>query len=127
VNLLLDTHALLWWATSYPALPSKVRKALSSDATTVYVSAASAWEIATKVRLGKLIWPPEAGTVREYVFGQGFSALGITLEHAERAGRLAFEHRDPFDRMLMAQALIEDLWLVTNEQLFEQTGVRRYW
>lgn len=127
MKLLLDTHALLWWATSNAALPAKVRKALSRAVTTVHVSAASAWEIAIKVRLGKLVWPHEAGTLREYVFAQGFAALGITLDHAERAGQLALTHRDPFDRMLIAQALIEDLWLVTNEGLFEQAGVRRYW
>lgn len=93
----------------------------------VYVSAASAWEIATKARLRKLDWPPEAGTVQEYVLGQGFRFLPVSLQHAERAGGLALAHRDPFDRMLIAQAQIEDLYLASNEKVFDAAGVRRYW
>jgi PIN domain nuclease of toxin-antitoxin system len=91
------------------------------------VSAASAWEIATKVRLGKLDWPPAAGSVNAYALEQGFRPLPISLEHAERAGRLAIDHRDPFDRMLIAQAQVEDLWLVSKEEVFDAAGVRRYW
>ena len=127
MRLLLDTHALLWWATLDPALPAKVKRAISRADNEVYVSAASAWEIATKVRLGKLGWPPEAGTVREYVLGQGFRPLPISMQHAERAGALALAHRDPFDRMLIAQALIDDLYLVSNEDVFDAAGVHRYW
>jgi PIN domain nuclease of toxin-antitoxin system len=91
------------------------------------VSVASAWEIATKVRIGKLVWPALAGSVNAYVLGQGFRALPISLEHAEHAGRLDIDHRDPFDRMLIAQAQAEDLWLVSNESIFDAAGVRRYW
>jgi PIN domain nuclease of toxin-antitoxin system len=93
----------------------------------VYVSAASAWEIATKVRIGKLDWSDAAGSVRAYSLSQGFRELPISLEHAERAGQLAIQHRDPFDRMLIAQAQAEDLSLVSNEALFDDAGVRRYW
>jgi PIN domain nuclease of toxin-antitoxin system len=124
VKLLLDTHALLWWATLDPGLS---RKAIADDTTEVFVSAASAWEIATKVRLGKLQWPVTAGTVNTYVVTQGFRALPISLEHAQRAGQLQMGHRDPFDRMLIAQAQMEDLWLVSNEDTFDSMGVRRYW
>ena len=127
MKLLLDTHALLWWATLNPNLPSKVNKAIASEATEVFVSAATAWEIATKVRIGKLTWLPEAGSVSAYVMSQGFAALPISLQHAERAGSFAVVHRDPFDRMLMAQAIIEDLWLASNESIFDSVGVRRFW
>ena len=127
MRLLLDTHALLWWATSNPGLSRKARKAIADDATDVFVSAASAWEIATKVRIGKLEWPGIAGTVNAYVLGQGFRALPISLVHAELAGQLKIAHRDPFDRMLIAQAQTEDMWLVSNEAAFDTTGVRRYW
>ncbi len=127
MRLLLDTHALLWWATSNPGLSRKARKAIADDATDVFVSAASAWEIATKVRIGKLEWPGTAGTVNAYVLGQGFRALPISLVHAELAGQLPIAHRDPFDRMLIAQAQTEDMWLVSNEAAFDATGVRRYW
>ncbi len=127
MRLLLDTHALLWWATLHPSLSPKARAAILDDESEVYVSAASAWEIATKVRIGKLGWPATAGTVNAYVLGQGFRALPISLEHAERAGQLPIVHRDPFDRMLIAQAQAEDLLLVSNESIFDAAGARRYW
>jgi PIN domain nuclease of toxin-antitoxin system len=127
LRVLLDTHALLWWATGAKGLSPKAKRALADEAAEVYVSAASAWEIATKVRIGRLTWPAAAGTVNAYVLGQGFRALPISLEHAERAGRLPFPHRDPFDRMLIAQAQAENLWLVSNEVAFDASGVQRYW
>ena len=104
MRLLLDTHALLWWATVDPGLSRKAKKAIANDASEVFVSAASAWEIATKVRLGKLEWPVAAGSVNAYVLSQGFRPLPVSLEHAERAGQIRIAHRDPFDRMLIAQA-----------------------
>jgi PIN domain nuclease of toxin-antitoxin system len=127
LKLILDTHALLWWCTSDAKLPTKVRRAIGSDNNDIFVSAASAWEIATKVRLEKLVWPAEAGTVNDYVLAQGFRALPISLAHAERAGQLRIAHRDPFDRMLIAQALAEDTSLASNERVFDAAGVKRYW
>jgi PIN domain nuclease of toxin-antitoxin system len=127
LKLLVDTHALLWWSTLDAKLSPKAKRAIASKGNDVLVSAASAWEIATKVRLGKLEWPATAGTVNAYVLEQGFRALPISLEHAERAGQLQIIHRDPFDRMLIAQALAEDLWLASNEEFFDAVGVRRYW
>lgn len=127
LKLMLDTHALLWWSTSDAQLSAKAKRAIASRDNDVFVSAASAWEIATKVRSGKLEWPATAGTVNAYVLEQGFRALPISLEHAERAGQLRITHRDPFDRMLIAQALTEDMWLASNEGLFDRAGVKRYW
>ena len=127
MRLLLDTHALLWWATLDPNLSRKAKKAIADERSDVFVSAASAWEIATKVRIGKLEWPGAAGTVNAYTLGQGFRPLAISLEHAERAGQLQIANRDPFDRVLIAQAQTEDLWLVTNEDGFDSAGVLRYW
>lgn len=125
--LLLDTHALLWWATLHPALSNKARRAIAENTIDTFVSAASAWEIATKARIGKLEWPPDAGTVATYALAQGFRSLPISLEHAERAGQLQIANRDPFDRVLIAQAQLEDMWLVSNEDSFDALGVRRYW
>ncbi len=126
--LLLDTHALLWWLFSSDKLSVVVREAIAGEDRRVCVSAVSAWEIATKHRLGKL---PEAGPLvaemPAILRAQNFEPLSITLAHALAAGRLDFAHRDPFDRMLIAQALGEDLTLVTNESLFEAAGVRRLW
>jgi PIN domain nuclease of toxin-antitoxin system len=127
LKLLLDTHALLWWSISDAKLSRKAHRAIASRENQVFVSAASAWEIATKVRLGRLEWPAVAGTVNGYVLEQGFRALPISLGHAERAGQLRVAHRDPFDRMLVAQALSEDLWLASSEDLFDSFGVKRYW
>jgi len=127
VRMLLDTHALLWWATLDPGLSPKAKRAIAREDGEVYVSAASAWEIATKVRLAKLDWPASAGSVNAYILGQGFRALPISIDHAEHAGQLGIAHRDPFDRMLIAQAQLESLWLVSNEELFDAAGVRRYW
>ena len=83
--------------------------------------------IATKVRFGKLEWPASVGTVNAYVLEQGFRPLPISLGHAERAGQLRIAHRDPFDRMLIAQALTEEMWLASNEEFFDSAGVKRYW
>ncbi|MBV9337027.1 MAG: type II toxin-antitoxin system VapC family toxin [Solirubrobacterales bacterium] len=127
LKLLLDTHALIWWAIDDPNLSRRVRALLGRPGHTVYVSAASAWEIATKARLGKLQWPEEAGSVESYIRLQGFDALPISVEHAERAGNLAIAHRDPFDRMLIAQATTQSLVLASNEALFDGFGVRRLW
>ena len=127
MKVLLDTHALLWWATGDRQLTKKAKAVIAAEDNSVYVSAASAWEIATKVRLGKLAWPATAGTVGAYVLRQAFRPLPISIEHAERAGQLPIDHRDPFDRMLIAQALVDDLWLVSNETIFDAASVRRYW
>jgi len=128
VRLLLDTHAFLWWLADDPKLPEAARIAIADPTHEVYVSAASAWEITTKFRLGKL---PGAGAlaadVHRRVLAEHFLPLAISVEHAQRAGALPIEHRDPFDRMLIAQAQADDLQLVSNEKLFERCGVRRIW
>jgi PIN domain nuclease of toxin-antitoxin system len=127
VKLLLDTHAFLWWAANDAKLPRRVVDALVDATNDVFVSAASAWEISTKVRLGKLHWPSEAGTVEDYAIGQSFLPLAISVRHAEKAGSLAIAHGDPFDRMLIAQATGEGLLLVSNEVLFDSFGAHRFW
>lgn len=101
---------------------------IGKDSNVVYVSAASAWEIATKARLGKL--PRAADVIGDLVgcvASQGFTPLDITLEHGERAGALGGAHRDPFDRMLAAQSQAENLPLVTNDPVFEDYGVTTIW
>jgi PIN domain nuclease of toxin-antitoxin system len=128
VRLLLDTHALLWWLDGNRRLSLKARRSIASESNSILVSAASAWEITTKARLGKL---PGAVNVAADVAGcvasQGFSALDITVLHAQRAGGLAGEHRDPFDRMLIAQGQLEDVAVVSDDEVFDEYGVRRFW
>ena len=128
MRVLLDTHALLWWLADSRRLSERARAAIRNEANDVVVSAVSAWEIATKHRLGRL---PEAdglaGDIRGTIVGQGFSELPISIADAERAGRLPGPHRDPFDRLLIAQALGHDLAIVSNEKPFDLYGAPRLW
>ena len=128
MRVLLDTHAFLWWLTDSGRLPGEARHAIADETNEVLVSAASAWEITTKHRLGRL---PEADPIADDFAGviasQGFGALSITVEDASRAGALPGPHRDPFDRMLIAQALSRNLVLVSTETLFDRYGIRRLW
>lgn len=127
LRLLLDTHTLLWWVGNDPALPAGADRALQEDGNEVFVSAASAWEVTTKARLGKLTAGPLAQDFVGEVRRQGFIPLPITLDHAQRAGSLPGPHRDPFDRLLIAQAQAENLILVSNEATFDTYGVQRLW
>ena len=128
MRLLLDTHAFLWWLSGSEHLSAPARLAIADEANEVMISAASAWEIATKQRLGKLPGADAiAQDVRGGIAGQGFDELEITVQDASRAGGLAGPLRDPFDRMLIAQALIHDLVLVSNETTFDRYGVSRLW
>jgi PIN domain nuclease of toxin-antitoxin system len=128
MQVLVDTHAFLWAVTGDPRLPMRTQLLLASFENEVYVSAASAWEIATKYRLGKLPGAQGlAGDIAGSVERLGFHALAISLEHAERAGRLPGPNRDPFDRMLIAQSQAENLPLVSNEELFDSFSIERIW
>jgi PIN domain nuclease of toxin-antitoxin system len=128
MRVLLDTHVLLWWLAGDPRLPVRLRQLIADEGNTVLVSAASAWEIATKVRLGKLPGAADlASDVGGAIASQGFVALPVTIAHAQRAGGLPGTHRDPFDRMLIAQAQIENASLVSNEALFDAYGITRLW
>lgn len=128
MRLLLDTHAFVWWLEGNTTIRREIRDLIDGDTSEVHVSAATAWEIATKFRLGKL---PSAARAAEDCLGciesHGFRALSVTVEHGQRAGSLPGPHRDPFDRMLVAQALVENLALVSNERAFDQFGVQRLW
>ena len=129
MRLLLDTHTFLWWMFGDAKLPQRARQALADDeANEAFVSAASAWEITTKFRIGKL--EDAAAVARDVataIAAEGFAELPITVGHAQSAGTLGGRHRDPFDRMLIAQALAEDLTLVSNERAFDAYGVKRLW
>lgn len=128
MELLLDTHALLWWLDGDERLSLTARSFIADKSNVVLVSAASAWEIATKVRIGKLPGAVEvAERFVEVVREQDFNLLSISAEHAKRAGLFPGEHRDPFDRMLIAQSQIENLALVSKESLFKRFGVHRVW
>jgi PIN domain nuclease of toxin-antitoxin system len=128
MRLLLDTHTFLWWVADDPALSAQARDAIAEPANAVHVSAATAWEITTKYRIGKL---PAAGLVAADVAAEiaaeGFVELPVTVRHAQHAGAIPGPHKDPFDRMLIAQALAESMALVSNEAVFDGYGVARLW
>lgn len=128
MRVLLDTHALLWWAADDPRLRPRARASIASEENECLVSLATCWELAIKARLGKLTLPAPAGRfVRDQVATNGFILLPIDLAHVEQVEGLPFHHRDPFDRLLAAQALVEDLVLVSADPVFRRYGVRRIW
>ncbi len=127
-DYLLDTHALLWWLFDDPKLSEAARRAIANPDHRLWASAASAWEIATKARLGKL---PEAGDVpvrlEYYLRKARFSELAVTINHGLRAGALPGPHRDPFDRMLIAQSLATGYAIITVDPVFGEYGVSVLW
>ena len=128
MRLLLDTHAFLSWLSGSSRLSSRARRAIADESNEVSVSAASAWEITTKYRLGKLPGAEiVARDVRAVIADQGFGELAVTVTEASRAGSLGGPLRDPFDRILIAQALERDLVLLSNETVFDAYGIRRLW
>ena len=128
MRLLLDTHALLWWFADDASLPLSARKLISGPNNEVLVSSVSAWEIATKVRLGKLSGAEDLiGDFAGFLLREGFEHLPISIEHGLRAGLLAGPHKDPFDRMLIAQSQSENIPVVSNERVFDSYNVRRLW
>ena len=128
MRLLLDTHTLLWWLAGDQALSDAAREAIADPDNEVFVSTASAWEIATKYQLGRLsgaalITADIAGAVAS----QGFTELPISIRDGQAAGGLPAIHKDPFDCMLIAQALAADMVIVSNEALFNAYAVARLW
>jgi PIN domain nuclease of toxin-antitoxin system len=126
--VLLDTHALIWFLAGDGRLPQRAREEIEAAGAEALVSAVSALEVVTKHRLGKL---PEAALLatrfEATVSENGFTGLSITLAHAELAGRLSIPHKDPFDRLLIAQSILEGVPLISNERLFDQAGTTRIW
>lgn len=128
MKVLLDTCTLLWATLAPSDLSSEARRMIADESNVILVSAASAWEIASKVRLGKL--PGAEKLERDFIEvmeATSYVLLAIDAESALRAGRLVAEHRDPFDRMIAAQALAQDIAILSPDPQFDQFGVRRIW
>jgi PIN domain nuclease of toxin-antitoxin system len=126
-TILLDTHALLWWLDNDDRLSANAQKAVEDPSTRVLVSAGSLWEIAIKHRLGKLNAPNLIRNFQIVFDAEGFIELPISGRHAMRAALLPAKHKDPFDRVLIAQAEIEDVPLVSRDSQFDDYSVRRIW
>ena len=128
MRLLLDTHTLLWWMTEDERLSRTAHGLIANKANQPLVSAVSAWEIATKFRLGRL--PAASDLIRNFVSDlvvERLEVLPVSAEHGIRAGLLPGPHKDPFDRMLIAQALAEDVPVLSNDRAFDGYDVRRIW
>jgi PIN domain nuclease of toxin-antitoxin system len=128
MRLLLDTHTLVWWAQDSSLLSEAAHSAIDATTNQIVVSAVSGYEAAYKHAIGK--WPEVESLVAQlpiFLAQQNFEALPITMIHSLRAARLPLEHRDPFDRMIAAQALSEGLEIVSIDDKLDQFGVRRLW
>jgi PIN domain nuclease of toxin-antitoxin system len=121
VKLLLDSHAFLWWLAEDPKLKAEARQAVADPASVVHVSAATVWELSMKAAIGKL--DLDGADLAEEIEANDFVELPITARHSLAAGTLPRHHDDPFDRMLIAQAQIEGLTIVTRDPAFRAYGV----
>ncbi len=120
-RILLDTHALIWWMCGDKKLGHDAKEQIATVENTIYISAATVWEMSIKQQMGKLTVPDDIESLIEEL---GFNALPISLFHGQQAGRLPMHHRDPFDRMLIAQAQAEGLQILTKDEYFPDYSVR---
>jgi PIN domain nuclease of toxin-antitoxin system len=126
-KVLLDTHALIWWLEGGGKLSPAARRVIADPEATVLVSSASAWEIAIKHHAGKFRVPDLIRDFQGRVYHEGFVELPISIEHAVRAGTLSGKHKDPFDRVLIAQSQVEDAAIVTRDAWFRKYAVQCIW
>lgn len=124
MKLLLDTHAALWWLSDDERIGADVARAITADANQVLISAVVVWEVAIKRSLGKLDAPPDLAPT---LLQAGAQPLPVTLDHAAAVGELPWHHRDPFDRLLVAQALTEDAAIVSRDEPLSAYGVTIIW
>lgn len=128
MRLLLDTHTFLWWATDAPELSPAARDAVGDAYNDCWLSLVSCWEMAIKLSLGKLRLPaPVERFVPEQMAENDFRQLGLEFQHVVRVATMALHHRDPFDRLLVAQAVEEDLALVSADAAFDAYDIERLW
>jgi PIN domain nuclease of toxin-antitoxin system len=128
VRVLLDTHAFIWWVDGDAALSRRARATIADAGNECLFSIASAWEMAIKIGLGKLTGRGQiARDVPEQLAASGISLLPIELGHVARVAGLPFHHRDPFDRLLAAQSLAEEIPIVSADAVFRRYGVKRIW
>ncbi len=128
MNLLLDTQALLWFVLDDSRLSETARESIVAADGIVYVSPASLWEVAIKISLGKYVLPmPFAAFWDDQLLANDFTLLPISVAHTARVAELPYHHRDPFDRLIIAQSLVEMIPVVSSDELFADYGVERIW
>lgn len=127
-RLLLDTHAFLWWVEDSPQLGAAARRAIVDTKNDCFLSIASCWKMAIKSSLGKLrLTEPVERYISEQVAANSFGILGIELRHIAKIEKMPFHHRDPFDRLMIAQAMTDKLTIVTADKAFGSYGVKTLW
>ena len=127
MNLLLDTHTFLWFSEDNPQLSNKAKSLIEDPANICYVSMTSIWEMAIKINIGKLKMKIGFSNLMKELVGRDFEVLPISFEHTLYLTTMELHHRDPFDRLLIAQAMVEELSLVSNEGVFDLYRVKRVW
>jgi PIN domain nuclease of toxin-antitoxin system len=127
MEVLLDTHAVIWWFEAAAGLSKRASSIISSPGNLILISAAVGWELAIKVNLGKFNTPSLVQELHGLVVREGFAELPISLEHAVRAGMLPLHHRDPFDRLLVAQAQARGAPILSSDRALDAYDVRRIW
>ena len=127
MNPLLDTHTFLWFSEDNPRLSPKAKSTIEDTANNCFVSIASIWEMAIKISIGKLSLKIDFDELADELKKRNFDILPISLEHTFLVARLEFHHRDPFDRLLIAQTVAEEFSLVSNEETFDIYGIIRIW
>ena len=126
-QVLLDTHALVWWLEAKENLSRKAKEIIEDSETVVFVSAVSGWELAIKTQIGKFKSAKLVHGLEKEIEKEGFIELPICIEHALLAGSLGSPHKDPFDRLLIAQAQVEEVPILSNDKVFDGFSVRRVW
>lgn len=128
MNILLDTHAFLWFDRADAQLSANAKRAIEDPANDKYISPASYWELAIKISVGKYaLTEPYEDFMKRAIDGNGFTILPVHWRHTARLTNMPFHHRDPFDRLMIAQALVEQMPIVSNDALFDPYGVQRLW
>ena len=127
MNLLLDTHAFLWFSEDSPNLSKNSKSLIENSENNCLISIASLWEMAIKISLGKLKIKIEFKNMVDEIVNHNFTILPITFEHTVELSSLYFHHRDPFDRLLISQAIIENLTLISADEVFDKYEIKRIW
>ena len=127
MNLLLDTHAFLWFSEDNPRLTHHAKSLIEDSGNNCFISMASIWEMAIKISLGKLTVKNGFLNLRDDIQNHGFDILPIEFRHTVALTSMSFFHRDPFDRLLIAQSIVENFSIVTNEEIFEKYSIETLW
>jgi PIN domain nuclease of toxin-antitoxin system len=127
MDILLDTHVFIWFIEDNKSLSKNLKKDIENPANSIYVSMASHWEMAIKYSLGKLNFKLKLPKVFDQIIENGFNIMSISSIHILKSSELTFHHRDPFDRLIIAQSIVEDMHIITADDIFEKYKIKRIW